>query len=525
MREHPLENMTAQGIERVVDFYARGGQLAGIAFCVNMQKALFESQAWETLIDDYDPGLGEDQPALQSGEARGMARLKQNGVDQFKVWITRARHHGLEAFLSMRMNDCHGLEGHGDFWTGHRQKGLDQDHFSGHHALFWKTNPQFRRAPYRYERSFEGALDFGHADVRQRQIALIAELFERYDMDGLELDWMRWIFMFAPGGEEKGLGILNDFVAEVGAMRNAAEKRWGHGIQLRHRIPAEPQTCLALGYDIPSWARRGLADQIILSSFGSAANFDYPIRLWRDLMGSQVRILALVEPHVMASPGSQVHSYHFLFAAAASALRRGADGVYLFNECYRESSGVASERALLGGILDHIGDLDTLDHLVRRHSVSFPQVRAPGEPRRVVLPIPLHNRSIGWDPGRWAENITLRISLGRIQPEADYVLCLGFSEEAEMHRLQEMTVRVNTVPMISCTEPDYRDCMKEAFPEKRIARYPADATRFLFFRPPREALQHDTNVVEFEPPPISGALEWAEFVVRPTEGTHSISTP
>lgn len=516
MRDHPLEDMTADGIRRVVDYYAQGAQLAGLAFCVNMQRALFDSKAWETLIDDYDPALGDDQPALRSGEARGMLRLRQNGVDQFKVWIDRTRHHGIEAFLTMRMNDCHGLEGLGDFWSGHRRRAIDQAHFSSHASKFWHAHPEFRRAPYRYERSFESALDYARPEVRRRQLSLIAELFERYDMDGLELDWMRWVFMFAPGGEARGRAILTAFIEEVGALKKAAEKRLGHPILLRHRIPADPWTCHQLGFDVAAWADRGLADHIVLSNFGLAADFDYQIPLWRRLVGKHAKILALVEPRVLASPGVSVTSYHFLYAAAASALQRGADGVYLFNECYRESSGKAPERALLSDMLNRIGDLDTIDDVVRRHAVSYPALRAPGESTGNVLPVPLANDAVGWGSGRWAENITLRMPLGRVDRAATHVLCLGFSADTPQDALKNLTVRINTVPMAAVAEPAFEDCTAEAFPKETHPRYHAQVAWTLCYEAPATALQDDVNVIEFEPPPfIPGTLQWAEFVVLP----------
>ena len=93
-------------------------------------------------------------------------------------------------------------------------------------------------------------------------------------------------------------------------------------------------------------------------------------------------------------------------------------------------------------------------------------------------------------------------------------------EGIDMNQLQEMTVRVNTVPMEFCAEPVYFDCMKEVFPGKDVARYPAKAVRPLYFKPPSSALQHNNNIVEFELPPIAGPLEWAEFLVRPPESDH-----
>ena len=58
---HPAEDMTEEGVDRLVDFYAQGTQLAGLLFCVNVQRALFPSKTWERFWDGYDPEKGENQ--------------------------------------------------------------------------------------------------------------------------------------------------------------------------------------------------------------------------------------------------------------------------------------------------------------------------------------------------------------------------------------------------------------------------------------------------------------------------------
>ncbi|WPJ96704.1 hypothetical protein SH580_03170 [Coraliomargarita algicola] len=513
-RCHPIEDMTVEGLERVVDFYAQGCQLAGLAFCVNMQRALFSSRVWETLIDDADPNLGLDQPLFERcQEAAGMAALVAAGVDHLQVWLDRTRFHGVEAFLTMRMNDCHGLQSHGGF----AQEGVeqpDQDHFNSHATRFWKDNPQLRRAPYRFERSFEGAFDYSHEQVRAHHLALVEELFDRYDMDGLELDWMRWIFMFAPGSEAAGRSVLTEFIGEVDRLRKRAELRYEHPILLRHRVPAEPQSALALGFDVARWSELGLVDQVILSDFGACANLDYPIEIWRRLVGDRVKIIAMVESGVAAYPGSSFGNYHVLYGAASAALERGADGVYLFNECYREA-GEAGERRLMLEMLNHLGAADTLERVVRRHPVTYPQVQAPGEPQRRVLPIPLINSSIGWDPGRWAENVTLRLSIGRLSSRSRYVLRLGFSEEVSDGHLAGMSMRVNAVLVDSVEAPVYEDCRHWAFPGQDRPELPEAVCLLSHYEVPHSVLLDDVNVVEFVPPEVEGRLEWAEFIVLP----------
>jgi hypothetical protein len=510
----PVSEMTVEGLERTVDFYAEGSQLAGLAFCVNMQRALFASETWETMIDGYDPARGDDQPVIQrGGESRGLAELRRRGIDQFEVWLRRARHHGLEAALSIRMNDCHGLEGHGDWWAT-RFKGADQEHFQFHASEFWKKHPEWRRASHRYERSFESAFDFAHEEVRAHHLRLVAEVLQRYDMDVLELDWMRWLMFFAPGGEAAGRGILTAFVEQVNGLRHEAEKRWGHPIGLRHRVPAEPQACEALSFDVPAWVERGAAEQVILSSFGGCANFDYPISFWRRLLGKSVRLIALVETVASPYPGANATDYHFLWGAASAALERGADGVYLFNECYRET-GTDAERRLLREMLDHVGNPEMVQRRARRYAVTFPQIPGTGRGLAAMLPVALTNPAPGASFARLAETISLRIPVGQKSAGTDYVLRLGFSLDTPIELLASMPVWLNARRVAPGEEPSYPDLMDEIYPDRTDGNVPAVAAHLRHYALPFEVILNDVNIIEFEPPATEGSLVWAEIIAVP----------
>jgi len=501
---HPAEDMTAEGVDRLVDFYAQGTQLRGLLFCVNVQRALFPSKVWETFWNGYDPEKGENQPAARRTHGvHNLWLLEQRGIDQFERWLARSRHHGIEGWLTMRMNDSHGL-------VEHARKDPLPHALEEWPGTFWREHPELRRAPYRWERSWEGSFDYSKPEVREHHLKLIAELFERYDMFGLELDWMRWGMMFAPGHEEKGREILTEFVREARKLADAAEKRLGHPIQLAHRLPADPQSCLALGYDLITWAREGLADMVTLSSFCGATHFDYSIDIWRSMVGEKVKILALAEPAVYSS-GQGVMSHEFLFGSAASALHRKADGIYIFNECYRESD----EPELLLEELNGAGDLETLKKMNRRHVFTHPQVCAPGEPKRSLLPIPLRHTSQDTDFGRWDKNISLRIGLGPKPETGRAILRLGFSPAAPS--LNNMGVRVNTTLISPCL-PVCWESRSENWARRVTSAYsqvPPSATMTYWYEIPLDVLFDGVNLVEFEPPDADGKLEWAEIILLP----------
>jgi hypothetical protein len=508
--KHPPEDMSLEGIRRLVDFYAENTQVAGILFCVNVQRALFDSKVWETFWDGYDPALGDDQPTLRRTHGvKNHLLLRERGLDQHAIWLERCRHHGIEGWLTMRMNDCHGLKETFLHMQGEKCPNGESDWALHWPSQFWREHPELRRAPYRLERSWEGAFDYGKAEVREHHMSLIRELFERYDMFGFELDWMRWGMYFAPGHEQAGKPLLTEFVREVRKLADAAEKRLGHPIRLAHRLPANPEACLALGFDPITWAREGLADMVTLSGFSGGSNLG-PIPIWRAMLGDGVKLLVLPEGVVKPCPEHTIEEYEFLYGAAASALERGADGIYLFNQNYRETG----EPELLTHILQHAGSLETLAGCKRRHPVTYPQVGAPGDPIRNVLPIPLRVPRIGCNFGRMEENITLRINTGPKPENGSAVLVLGFSGTPP-GACDQIEVRLNTATVQPGAEPEY-ESISETFrraPRHGWASDFLDAVRF--FELPLDKLFAGANVIEIMPPQVEGTLEWAEIVILP----------
>jgi hypothetical protein len=505
---HPPEDMSVEGIRRLVDSYAEGTQVAGILFCVNVQRALFDSQVWERFWDGYDPALGENQPALKRTHGvKNHLLLRERGLDQHAIWLERCRHHGIEGWLTMRMNDCHGLKEYVQYQDGIAPEAGDWT--INWPSQFWRDRPDLRRAPYRLERSWEGAFDYGKAEVREHHLKLIRELFERYDMFGVEMDWMRWGMIFAPGHEQEGKPLLTQFVREVRNLADAAEARVGHPIKLAHRLPANPESCLALGFDPIAWAREGLADMVTLSSFCGGGNFDYPVTLWRAMLGDDVKILALADGDASPCPEHSIGEYEFLYGAAASALQRGADGVYLFNQNYRESG----EPALLAHMLRHLGSLGTLAGCRRRHAVTYPQANAPGGPIRNVLPIPLRLPKIGCNFGRMEENITLRINSGPKPAAGKAVLVLGFAG-APANACAGLEARLNTKIVQPCAEPRYGS-ISDTFRAPRHGWDAAFIEEVRFFELPPDALFDGDNVIEIMPPQVDGQLAWAEILILP----------
>ena len=69
--------------------------------------------------------------------------------------------------------------------------------------------------------------DYLIPEVRQEVLDYIAEMLERYDLHGLELDFQRQFNCFPPGHEEEGRQVMLDFVKEAFLMEKENQQAIG----------------------------------------------------------------------------------------------------------------------------------------------------------------------------------------------------------------------------------------------------------------------------------------------------------
>jgi len=410
------KELSEEFVSSFVDQYA-GTQIREILFSANSQRTSFASKTWDPIWKGYDPDGPDDQPLLLSTpkDSRAGARkwlhtawtLAEQKIDPYTLWIARARRHRLSPWISMRMNDLHNVD----------------DPQSYMHSTFWREHPEYRRVPWRAVDWRDRAFDFAHSAVRDYHFKLIEEYCERYDFDGLELDWMRFGFHFQPGKEIESGPLLTAFMRRTRQLLDQWEKRRGHRILLGARVPSRPQTAISLGMDGAHWAREGIVQFLTVTPFWASIETDIPIELWRRLAGDQVILAAglelLLRPYHSYRP-LQFNSIETVRGAAASLLARGADRVYLFN--YMDSQTEMSGPENYPALLRECGRLDTLKGKHRRHVITYSDTWAPGEPQGAQLP-----KSLG--PKEWA---SFRLHVGPRLASASVRLELEDCDIAEL---------------------------------------------------------------------------------------------
>ena len=365
-----------------VDQYA-GTQVKELILNPNAMRTSYASKVWDPIWLNYDPNGRDDQPLFKSlppGERKGVRKfvhtawqLHKHGIDVYEIRIKRCRERNISPWISMRMNDAHGT--------------YDEQYFL--HSDFWRKNPHLRRASYRSFLLADKAFDYGREEVREYHMKLVKELVERYDFDGLELDWMRFGFHFRPGFESEGASILTAFMSRVRRLLDDAEQKRGHKIKLGARIPSRPQTAAGLGMDGVLWARKKLVDMLVITPHWATIETDMPVELWRQLLdGTNVTLAAGLEIHIRpywAHPRFRGlrNSLETVRGAAISLLDRGVDRIYLFNyfdmgpEAASDSALAISPRNYLA-LLREAGSVKTMAGKPRRHVVTYSDTWAPG---------------------------------------------------------------------------------------------------------------------------------------------------
>jgi len=253
-------------------------------------------------------------------------------------------------------------------------------------------------------------LDWARPDVQEHYFKLVLEQLETLDLDGLELDWMRFVYHFRPGHELAGGKIITEWMRRVRAAGDRAAVRLGHPVLLGVRVPTQPETARRCGLDAVAWAREGLVDLVVPTPFWSATDIDVPIIEWKRLLdGTGVQLAGGIEIRYQPVPNGPASMMGPELAAGAALplLQGGADLVYLFNydplPLLRMVTPDGTEK------LWTMESISTLGHALqsaaalaaqpRLHAVAYRDVRAPGEPADNALPATDSGEDFPWPPG------------------------------------------------------------------------------------------------------------------------------
>ena len=501
------EEMDVANLEAFIDQYA-GGKVTHLFLNPNGQRASFRSKTREALWD-LVPGFSDEElqnDSNQSNEALPNAPLiakkakilYEKGIDPYEVWIRRCREKGISPWLSMRMNDVH--------------FGSVRTHFF--HSEFSRSNPQFWRTPNATDANWSSyALDYAHQAVREHQLAFLEELLERYDSDGIELDWLRFPYHLRNGRYKEDAHFLDEFISDARNLTKKWAEHRGHDIGLAVRVPSFPYVAEALGLNVDRWARESWVNMIIAAPFFATSDYDTRLDLWHERLGyatENVRLLACAEMNTQAFPGAKFIAYlqdkssdfpenfdlPLLYGFIDNARYRGADGIYLFNwfDIGSETPPDGNYRKLLAeGISTEI-----IMSNERRYPVTYRDIVPYWETTRDITVI--DNIQL---PKETDVVQVIRIQMGSVPKNGSVFLILGFEKQ---DGLETTTFSASLNGMYLGQHED----------EKDLWRLGSDPQRAVKFRCPLDVLRAGENVMVLQPTPgTKQRLVWVELRAIP----------
>ena len=193
----------------------------------------------------------------RSASSNRMSELIKIQTDPLKLAIETCRKHDIEIIWTLRMNDIH-------------------DSFTPEYVSQWKKDhPQFLMGSREEAAGTDGRnplhfwswADFEHQEVRDVILVAVKDVLDRYDVDGIDLDFQRHICYFKETRRYEPVTaehceMLTDLVGKIHKEVLAASKRKGKPILLSARILATLEQNRRFGLDVEKWVNNGYLDFI-----------------------------------------------------------------------------------------------------------------------------------------------------------------------------------------------------------------------------------------------------------------------
>ncbi len=255
------------------------------------------------------------------------ADLIDQGTDPLQVMVDFCKAKDIEIFWSMRMNDVHdGALKDGDLFYPELFPQFKRDHPE------FLVGTKGERLPGVPSSRSWAAVDYGRPEVRERAFRIIQDVCERYELDGIELDFFRHLTYFRSHAQEgqaseSDLGKMTALLRRVRAMTEDVAARRGRPLLIAVRVPDSVEHAKIIGLDWERWLAEDLVDILVASGY-------FRLRPWSETveLGHSYGVpvyAGLSESRIKARKGA--NSRETYRARAMNAWLEGVDGIYLFN--------------------------------------------------------------------------------------------------------------------------------------------------------------------------------------------------
>lgn len=282
---------------------------------------IYDTTAGSFGVFAHDTKVGE--PFLTTAgryHYNAVPALLAKGTDPLKLMIEFARANGMEIIWTMRMNDTH------DASNPLLVSRLKNEHPEW--LLSFGNIDQACGKPT--------AVDYGQEAIRKMACRFVEEVAQRYDVDGVQLDFFRHPVFFksvANGGKatDEDRAEMSELIRQIRRMTYARGEERGKPLLLSIRIPDSVEYCYQIGLDVETWCSEGLVDFVSTTCYFRLNPWSYTVELGKRYGIPVYPCLSESRIAAVSKPWSERKTTEVYRARAANVWQAGANGVYLFN--------------------------------------------------------------------------------------------------------------------------------------------------------------------------------------------------
>lgn len=241
----------------------------------------------------------------------GFKKWHDQGIDLVGRLVEETRRRNLECFWHHRVSEVDlRRDGKGAAWKDLPDP-LKQAHPDWTLKCWWP----------------HGLWDFSVAEVRQITVESLREIAERYDFDGIQLDFARHVPCLPLGRQWELRHHVTDLVRSVRQMLLGVERKRGRPFLLAAKVPQNLKGCRIDGFDVEVWAAENLIDIFTLGS----RSMEVDLAAFRRITaGRNIKLQPCFDDH-HTTDGYRYAPIELLRGVFGNWWQQGADSVCTFN--------------------------------------------------------------------------------------------------------------------------------------------------------------------------------------------------
>jgi hypothetical protein len=173
---------------------------------------------------------------------------------------------------------------------------------------------------------WQGLWNAASPGLRAFKVKQLRELVEKYNLDGVQVDFARHVPALPPGHQWEQREQATAFMRSMRAMLMEVETKKNHPLLLSAKVPRNLEGCKKDGFDVWTWGKEQLVDELTLGS----RSMDVDVNGFRVAVGPRVRLHPCFDDH-HATDGYRSAPIEYLRGVFANWWEQGANGITTFN--------------------------------------------------------------------------------------------------------------------------------------------------------------------------------------------------